>query len=1332
MKLLTLEMEGFTCYRKRVSLDFSDLELFAITGANGSGKSSLVDAIIFALYGKAPRQNDKEISTLIAQGMLKMHVHLEFAIGDQRYRLGRRVQRGKATDARLDIEKPGGWSDLCSGVKRVEQKMVEIIGLDYSAFTRCVILPQGAFAEFLHDSAGRQKILTRLLGLEVLEDMRKDAYQQKAEAQSGRKRLELLLAEQFAGVSVIALQQTKAQIAQLDLQLKQRQQAIATAEQNWQTLQNVSRLLETLRQLAAEKTSLAAVAEAIQTLELKLELAGKILPLLPQLEYYESWQLKSRTLKERARELTQEGELLDREEIGLRKNLAAAEQNYQRLPQLESKSERLQELRQLAKQLTEKEAERHRDLAGLADDEQRLKEVREQLAKLKKSLVTLSERQHRLTQHRHELDIRRQTLLPFQGMASLGELLANQRSAYEKRALSGQQANQLATRRKQEFDAAAAKVEEQEHRLDAVRDKLKRQTPKSRLEERLLQLEQACHLAQRWQGENAALEDEERRLGDESKRVEYFLAAQQHNRDELAVVEQKLLAVGDDQEQKQTRLQQGQNLLTPYRDWHKRVVDCDENKKQVAARKQKLTAAHKELAARQELLQADQQKLAQELTAAKAQWMAGYTENLAGAIRQHLTPGSPCPVCNQNVAVLPPATKQSATLVTQLEQRLKTAQAALEAQEQLVTSGDSQLASTRQLLEELEAQQKIADKELRAARAKLREIEKQLAAVFESEEYETEAARLQTEVIQLKQERDRLAKASVELKGKLRETEASLQDLGRRRQEREANIARRQKVCTELRAKIVELKVGDDVTSEQTSVRKLLTDIGKLETETAKWEKSLAVATAQKDTAWQQAVEAENRSREAQEESRAALDTWHQKQQFARDKLGIKDDNIEETLQTGLHQLNQLGEQLQQATLEEARCAKEQRVAELEEARQETAGSEMAQAVALKQQRMTALAQECSKMAAEITSETAGKEVDSLLNELKQRRKQIEEEYSRLHREQVVLEQRRRRWQDERQSAETVHRDLAREISQLEHKLAQAVQELKLASVDELVKAKVAPATLEQWQSEAAAGRLRLQQWAIRDQDCRSSLAGYPNVTHNCEQLAKAIALVEQERQTNQAMQSAGQEERGRLLQSIQQLERGIGQIAQIESDLRALSKTEELYSFLEQELQSDHFPGYIVEQALQTLCEDGSQQLDLLSAGRYAFVVDGRDFNIIDNWNNGEVRSAKTLSGGETFIASLALALALAERIYQLSNRRGVAPLETLFIDEGFGSLDEEHLEFVIKALQNLQGTGRTIGIISHLQQLNESLPHRLVVIKDRDGSTVRREESAAFATTS
>ena len=114
-----------------------------------------------------------------------------------------------------------------------------------------------------------------------------------------------------------------------------------------------------------------------------------------------------------------------------------------------------------------------------------------------------------------------------------------------------------------------------------------------------------------------------------------------------------------------------------------------------------------------------------------------------------------------------------------------------------------------------------------------------------------------------------------------------------------------------------------------------------------------------------------------------------------------------------------------------------------------------------------------------------------------------------------------------------------------------------------------------------------------------------------------------------------------------------------------------------------------------------------------------GLNVDVLDNFT-GKARSAKSLSGGEKFMASLALALGLSEVVQR---QAGGIQLDTMFVDEGFGSLDQEKLRLVMRAMSRPGSSGKLVGIISHVEELMGTIDRKIVVERGREGSTLRVE---------
>jgi len=153
----------------------------------------------------------------------------------------------------------------------------------------------------------------------------------------------------------------------------------------------------------------------------------------------------------------------------------------------------------------------------------------------------------------------------------------------------------------------------------------------------------------------------------------------------------------------------------------------------------------------------------------------------------------------------------------------------------------------------------------------------------------------------------------------------------------------------------------------------------------------------------------------------------------------------------------------------------------------------------------------------------------------------------------------------------------------------------------------------------------------------------------------------------------------------------------------------------------------YVLAARLEQVAAAATVRLQRMSSGRYTLVHSddragrgrsGLGLHVVDAWT-GRERDTATLSGGETFFASLALALGLADVV---TDEAGGVRLDTLFIDEGFGSLDEQTLDEVLDVLDSLRERDRSVGIVSHVADLRRRIHAQLEVVKGRDGSAVRQ----------
>ncbi|MEW2516963.1 AAA family ATPase [Actinacidiphila alni] len=195
-------------------------------------------------------------------------------------------------------------------------------------------------------------------------------------------------------------------------------------------------------------------------------------------------------------------------------------------------------------------------------------------------------------------------------------------------------------------------------------------------------------------------------------------------------------------------------------------------------------------------------------------------------------------------------------------------------------------------------------------------------------------------------------------------------------------------------------------------------------------------------------------------------------------------------------------------------------------------------------------------------------------------------------------------------------------------------------------------------------------------------------------------------------------------------------QLAPARADFDAIARLSDLASATTaQNRYRMELETYVLAARLEQVAAAAAVRLQRMSAGRYTLVhtdargggrsKSGLGLMVVDAWTGTE-RDTATLSGGETFFASLALALGLADVV---TDEAGGARLDTLFIDEGFGSLDDQTLDEVLDVLDGLRERDRAVGIVSHVADLRHRIPAQLRVVKGRDGSTVRMRTGGAPA---
>jgi exonuclease SbcC len=284
---LRLDLHGFTVFRQPTTVDFSDADFFALVGPTGSGKSTVLDAICFALYGTVPRWADRRgIEHALAPSSTQARVRLVFEVSGARFvatRVVRRDAKGRVGTAHAGLEQlapdfdlrsfdtapaeraeslgtvlAGTWSEM-------EEAVLATVGLPYDQFTTCVLLPQGEFARFLHAKPkDRQDILVRLLGLQVYQRVGERAGVRQREAEARAEATRHLLGD-LGGADDAALraaeeslERVRTLVGEVETMLPALEQAQAAGERARSDLAAVERDLAAL-QAVRPPTAVAAL-----------------------------------------------------------------------------------------------------------------------------------------------------------------------------------------------------------------------------------------------------------------------------------------------------------------------------------------------------------------------------------------------------------------------------------------------------------------------------------------------------------------------------------------------------------------------------------------------------------------------------------------------------------------------------------------------------------------------------------------------------------------------------------------------------------------------------------------------------------------------------------------------------------------------------------------------------------------------------------------------------------------------------------------------------------------------------------------------------------------
>ena len=192
---------------------------------------------------------------------------------------------------------------------------------------------------------------------------------------------------------------------------------------------------------------------------------------------------------------------------------------------------------------------------------------------------------------------------------------------------------------------------------------------------------------------------------------------------------------------------------------------------------------------------------------------------------------------------------------------------------------------------------------------------------------------------------------------------------------------------------------------------------------------------------------------------------------------------------------------------------------------------------------------------------------------------------------------------------------------------------------------------------------------------------------------------------------------KGGIEKEINLFETKLSQKTELEKEMKKAEARLDALNKLSQMFKGDKFIQFISTVYLEQLCAKANERLQIITNNKFAIRYWEENFEVIDNLNSGKTRSLKTLSGGQIFQASLCMALALVDTIRLNSDTRE----DFFFLDEGFGTQDNESIELIFKSLVSLRQENKIVGLISHSEILKEKISYNIAVRLDQnEGSLI------------
>lgn len=1208
MKLCKLKLKNLNSFRGEIELDLEkspldEASLVAITGPTGAGKTTLLDAICVALYGKTPRlagTGTQNPIHLISHGETEGYAEVHFVARRTRYLAEWSLKRGSSPKGQLrsteddalitDKLSPKGKS-LGSSENTISEEISAILGLDFDAFQRSVMLAQGEFAAFLKaKDEERRKILEATAGVGIYEELKK-ALNEKVRVVKEEQAEVLTKLNAIPEASREKLAEAEAELGSLQassnvlsLKSKKIQQELDRGKKRVEEFAE----LQTSEERQEALLNQQPIIEAREAEQERAERANRLLPEKHSFDIAKS-------------ELGKAGEALRQAKI----ELAEAEKQFDdNQIDFDEKNEAYQTAKIEGAQKTETYRDAKSDVTNAHTQFGLVEERAPRLQELKKKIDTLST----------ELADERQTQAALAGETHQAETFLAENPLPSDRLSRLTRAKEL---------------------LVEIRSQRGQQEGKSN--------SQSEHTSEidRLEGELKKLSENQEKLRAEKKSAEASLT-----KTDIKLKAYQATGNLEDWQNQREKARQALSIAQRYEAAQGQLCDGEHNtaelQKRIAVLDESLDNLKKKLEVQFHLCK----RADAEVTRLEAERELALLANPINQLRRQLEPGQPCRVCG--------ATEHHCTDEVEFdsEEQLEIAQKTLDAAET-----EAQKAQ--------EQNRRIEQEQVRLQQDRTNITAQIDACMMEIERFtdEIESARSQWQTLN-----ETADISSKWVEERINEANTAVDNLSnaRNRYNQASNdltmVSEKLATCERDIARENKLLAGN-----QKKLRAVTTEIENLnldieDSETRFWEK---LPDSFHGISIEDAVN--------QFDDKIEIVAAHEQE---RDKKQNELSQCSIVIREGQKSL-EMGRENHEKLRSEIESYQSKGNGFLDTARGKTSG------LITEEEIDTAI----EKLGAMIQAKAEQRdEADQKLRERRDQRTEKQANY--------------RNCQDrETECSENFETARAAYFDKLSSVGFDSPEAHNRASRDdsemERIQKEIDDFTQEKHLLEEAIAKLRAQ---------------FEETPFDPQVL---------ERITTQAEEIKAQ---------IQETQREIGaqerQIAQLTD---ALSKREALgdefqtafdelqrWSNLQDAIPANDLRDFALDIMFKQVSRIANTQLEYLTSGRYQLKVEGiGKLTVVDRWNANEERPVETLSGGESFLTSLALALALSE----LS--RGRSQIYSLFLDEGFGTLDSETLDVAIAALEGLQMQGRSIFLISHVGELTRRIPVRIAVDRMGNGSS-------------